>query len=470
MLPTKFEIKGLFGNRDISIPINGNSLILVGPNGIGKSSVVNIFYFFISRQWGRLIEYDFEEVAVWFGSEELRAARSDITGLSQMSNLIRDISPSSRIFALIEKLKSYGMLEDFLTDRKMRPQARERYANALGVAPEEIRHLQYSLFRRVNSIDDGDLFSKPRIDVEKQLSRYITGRTLYLPTYRRIEKDLREISPALEEQFRASMREHGPFRFSRSSKYYVDLVSFGMDDVRSNIDKRTRALRDHSLSRFNELSALYLRDVIRGNADQYSSSQIASLNDDSLSIILGRVSEHILSDEDKGLLRTRILGMRSKHKDHMEPIDLYLAHYFSRLMDVSSDISDKETDISSFVEACNAYLNPAKQLVYDDTKFTISIVDDRGKPLDLSMLSSGEKQVVSLFSHLYLDEVGGQVVIIDEPELSLSVPWQKRFLQDILDSNRCEFLLSVTHSPFIYQNRLRTSAVDLRKKTSVSER
>lgn len=470
MLPTKFEIKGLFGNRNISIPIEGNSIILVGPNGIGKSSVVNIFYFFISRQWGRLIEYDFDEVAVWFGEEEVRAAKSDITGLSQISNLIREISPSSRMHSLIEKLRAFGMLEDFLTDRKMKMQARQRYSEALGVSPDDIRHLQYSLFRRVNAIDDGDLFAKPRIDIEQQLSRHITGRTLYLPTYRRIEKDLREISPALEEQFRVSLRENGPFKFSRSSKYYVDLVSFGMDDVRSNVEKRTRALRDHSLARFNELSALYLRDVIRGNADQYSSSQIATLNEDSLSVILGRVSEHVLSHHDKELLRSRILGMRSKQKIDMEPIDLYLAHYFSRLMDVSSDISEKETDISSFVEACNAYLKPAKQLVYDDTKFTVTIVDDRGRPLDLSMLSSGEKQVVSLFSHLYLDEVGGQVVIIDEPELSLSVPWQKRFLQDILDSNRCQFLVSVTHSPFIYQNGLRSSAIDLRKKTTVADR
>jgi predicted ATP-dependent endonuclease of OLD family len=184
-----------------------------------------------------------------------------------------------------------------------------------------------------------------------------------------------------------------------------------------------------------------------------------------LAVILGRVSEQVLSLEDKELLRAKILGMKGKKRSQLEVNDLYLAHYFTRLMSASADISEQETEISAFVEVCNAYMLPGKQMVYDDTKFIVEIIDDRGKPIDLSVLSSGEKQVVSLFSHLYLDEAENQIVIIDEPELSLSVPWQKRFLTDILDSNHCSFIFSVTHSPFIYQNRLKNAAVDLRRKT-----
>lgn len=44
--PTKFEIKGLFGDRDVSLPIENDALILVGPNGIGKSSVTNIYFLY----------------------------------------------------------------------------------------------------------------------------------------------------------------------------------------------------------------------------------------------------------------------------------------------------------------------------------------------------------------------------------------------------------------------------------------
>jgi hypothetical protein len=292
------------------------------------------------------------------------------------------------------------------------------------------------------------------------------GRTLYLPTYRRIEKDLKEILPDLEDRIRSSSRHGHPFTLTRSSKHYIDLVSFGMEDVRANIDTKTRSLRDYSLEQFNTLSAHYLKDVIKGKADQYSLAQITNLDEAGLADILRRVSEQVLSGEDKTLLREKILSIKGKKKKEMEVNDLYLAHYFSLLVAVSADISSQETEVSAFVDVCNAYLSPSKQIKYDDTKFTVGIFENNHKPIDLSMLSSGEKQVVSLFSHLYLDDARNQIVIIDEPELSLSVPWQKRFLTDILDSAHCSFILSVTHSPFIYQNRLKGAAVDLRRHTS----
>lgn len=464
--PTKFEIKGLFGDRDVSLPIENDALILVGPNGIGKSSVTNIFYFFISRQWERLAEYEFSEVAIWFDKEEVRAARSDITRLYQFENVTRDITPSSRISYYIDKLRKNGLLEEFISSKKSGPQFREKVADALAVPADEIRSLQFYLKRQFSSFSEDDMFSTSRINIGSSLEKKFPGRTLYLPTYRRIEKDLKEILPDLENRLRSSTRPGSEITFTRSAKHYVDLVSFGMEDVRSSIDAKSRFLRDYSLSQFNNLSGLYLRDVIKGTADQYSPSQISDLDESRLAVILGRVSEQVLPAEDKELLRDKMLGMKRKKRAEMEVNDLYLAHYFSRLMSASADISAQEADIVAFTKVCNAYLAPGKTMIYDDTKFTIDIFNDQGRPLDLSMLSSGEKQVVSLFSHLYLDQAENQIVIIDEPELSLSVPWQKHFLTDILDSARCSFIFSVTHSPFIYQNRLKSSAVDLRLKTS----
>ena len=58
-------------------------------------------------------------------------------------------------------------------------------------------------------------------------------------------------------------------------------------------------------------------------------------------------------------------------------------------------------------------------------------------------LSSGEKQIVSLFSHLYLSGKERYFVLIDEPELSLSVPWQRRFLEDIRGGHFCAGLVAV---------------------------
>jgi predicted ATPase len=104
-------------------------------------------------------------------------------------------------------------------------------------------------------------------------------------------------------------------------------------------------------------------------------------------------------------------------------------------------------------------------MVYDELTFSVKILDQSGSDIDLSVLSSGEKQVVAIFAHLYLEGAQDLVVVIDEPELSLSVPWQKRFLVDIKNSGRCGCLVAVTHSPFIYDNELKGNSIDLRRRT-----
>ena len=49
-------------------------------------------------------------------------------------------------------------------------------------------------------------------------------------------------------------------------------------------------------------------------------------------------------------------------------------------------------------------------------------------------MSSGEKQIVSLFARLYLTGKDDYVILFDEPELSLSIKWQEKLLKDILDT------------------------------------
>ncbi len=70
----------------------------------------------------------------------------------------------------------------------------------------------------------------------------------------------------------------------------------------------------------------------------------------------------------------------------------------------------------------------------------------------MSQLSSGEKQIVSIFSKIILEDKEKIIALFDEPELSLSIEWQKDFLVDLSKSENLNFLMAVTHSPFIFEN------------------
>ena len=90
------------------------------------------------------------------------------------------------------------------------------------------------------------------------------------------------------------------------------------------------------------------------------------------------------------------------------------------------------------------------------------IYEGERKTIQLTQLSSGEKQIVSLFSKLYLESDEPSIVIIDEPELSLSIQWQQMLLPDIMRTNNCELLLTVTHSPFVFSNEFDLDAKEIR--------
>lgn len=76
---------------------------------------------------------------------------------------------------------------------------------------------------------------------------------------------------------------------------------------------------------------------------------------------------------------------------------------------------------------------------------------DDGTPLELEALSSGEQHELVLHYDLLFRVRPNTLVLIDEPELSLHVAWQKRFLPDLLEivATAGFDVLIATHSPYI---------------------
>ena len=80
---------------------------------------------------------------------------------------------------------------------------------------------------------------------------------------------------------------------------------------------------------------------------------------------------------------------------------------------------------------------------------------DSGQPLRLNSLSSGEQQELVLHYDLLFRIPSNTIVLIDEPELSLHVAWQKKFLPDLLETVRLSNFdaLVATHSPYVVGDR-----------------
>lgn len=78
----------------------------------------------------------------------------------------------------------------------------------------------------------------------------------------------------------------------------------------------------------------------------------------------------------------------------------------------------------------------------------IRIVDDNDRNLKLSKLSSGEKEILVLFYQLLFEVKDRVMLLVDEPEISLHIAWQRMFAEDlkkIVDKKHMRAIIA-THS------------------------
>ncbi len=450
-----FRITGLHGSKQIDMPIRDNKLILVGENGTGKTTVANFMYYFLTRQWDRMSEYQFESVKV-----DLRSGRKKRSAEISKRDIIHGTITGTRssrrlptsLLRTIERIRSEEGAEETLNDISVIQRLSDEYR-----IPETVL-FQYL----VGSVDESNVTRsiRKRDEIDNLLRELLKAQVLFLPTYRRIEKALSHISEDYDVDRKRLVRSSRSMGF-RKREPYKELVEFGMEDVKRTIrDKRFELARTNKI---NDLTGIYLRDVIRENYKEVSQQQLSELLESDVNDALCRVRETLLSNPDKERLKATISSL--KKQAHVDDIEKATVQIMVRLVELHNQQLTNEKLIRDFVEVCNKYLI-GKELVFDNISFEINVWPDGVERdpetgLSLDVLSSGEKQIVSLFSHLYLSKEDGFFLIIDEPELSLSVTWQEKFLPDILRTEKCVGLVAVTHSPFIFDNELDSYAHDI---------
>ncbi len=438
-LITRFRIDGLRSGGSIDVHISENTLILVGENGSGKTTFLRMLFYFTSGRWSSLAQFVFNTVTATIDGVEYKVSHEEIVSMSSQ------IDPS--IMSRLPPVQRRRVSELLNAGRSAEAEALAiTYLERYRVSPTS---LQRDLFRRKGE-DTAKL-----IELQERVSNSLSAQILYLPTYRRIERELNSIIQGYDPE--DARRSSYVTRQPEDGNDYVELVEFGMNDVKQAINRALEEIRSFQLAGVTTLSLSYLGDVVSQSYKSADRHDIENASDETIEAVLNRVDETILSPHAKNRLRDIIVSAKSTANVPSEHEQI-IYHYFTKLVRFQKDLQAKERGISAFCALCSAYIVD-KTFTYLTREFSLQIKSKKtGEDVPLSELSSGEKQIVSLFSHLYLSGREKFFVLIDEPELSLSVPWQRRFLTDIRAASFCAGLVAVTHSPFIYDNELRRHA------------
>lgn len=123
------------------------------------------------------------------------------------------------------------------------------------------------------------------------------------------------------------------------------------------------------------------------------------------------------------------------------------------LQGLFQSIDETMAPLRSFEKSANGFLDD-KALSLTDVSYEPStmargrfVVLNDGSPIRLSQLSSGERHVISLLACAEFHTEDGGMLIIDEPEISLHVDWQRRILPEILRRLSNTQVVVATHSP-----------------------
>ena len=443
---TRFEIKNLHGYRDLDLRIKNNTLIIVGENGSGKTTILQILYYLLSGQWNLIAKYRFDTIRLTIEGEKHTIHYSDIEKSFRKIDrrVLRHLPPPvrNRIHMLLEQTEGQLILPEL-----------ERLCDRYGIPINSLLR-ELDLFEQAGKSQPESLRK-----TFKNIRNSLKAQLLYLPTYRRIEQELSLIFRDRDvDEYEISQRRKLPIS-RRRDHTFVELVEFGMKDVEDAKEETRADLIGFARENLNNLTFSYLGDIVEERYASVEVEQIKQANPKTIDNILDRIPGSMLSSANKQHLKEIIEDIKadSEPNEHAKVI----CHYFTKLMGFHNDLEEREAKIRNFCSACNKYMVD-KEFRYDDSSFDFTIAsrenEAKDREIQLQHLSSGEKQIVSLFSHLYLSGSDKYFVMIDEPELSLSVPWQKKFLLDIRNAEFCTGLIAVTHSPFIYDNDLRKYA------------
>jgi predicted ATP-binding protein involved in virulence len=240
----------------------------------------------------------------------------------------------------------------------------------------------------------------------------------FVPTVR--FPSLNEVSAQLEEELREAQEVLYKFDRDIYSSVFVDVLNAVLDKVPSSPTKSVDKL---------------LKDIKKSLLSLQSSADKVSREYEAINNVLMRHSESLETNEE---LTNRILQI----------YDYVLSKRIKTASSAFKALRILEDSVNSFLEGKSLALSSGQYVQARQKLGHIRIIDHGSlKKHGLSALSSGERHILTLlFSATHMASTGG-MLLIDEPELSLHVDWQRVILGELMKQAGDRQIIVCTHAP-----------------------
>lgn len=400
---TKIIYTNLFSrfNYEINLKEEGVTII-TGPNGFGKSTIlksINAFYTFDILFFAEL---DFEKIEYY--SDE---SRDPICIEKKDNNVVIDgfeIDIESLKKEILSSIKRPYLMQ---IDKELWVNQR---TDELLSEDDLIK-----FFLSSNSLEESiELKDISLIKLRNKLKKY-SGETKFIKEQR-------------------LLRERNIGRFENR------LVSV-IDELPDKLLKKMNMVSSKYSSEANQLDSSYPNRLFKTDKGITKEEYQKSIN--SMNERFEKLNKYNISDI-KGLEEQDIF-----QEEHSKALKIYFDD-FDKKYKVFEEFIDQ---LDLFTNIINSRLK-YKEIKISREKGIVVHKSDNHDQLKLNQLSSGEKQEIVLFYELIFESDKNIHLLIDEPEISLHIAWQLKFMNDLLRiAEKKRFKVTVaTHSPQIINN------------------
>lgn len=408
------EIVGLFGRFNYRIAtMPGGITILTGPNGFGKSTILKIISALSTSDLMYFLQLEFKTIAINFDSAlttSIEKAEDGIKIDDAYFHITQEMNESyqsmKRRSWIVETSDGYYL--DRRTDERL---TESELFSRFVLRYDDWRYPNTKASKKAHSALD-NIFQKLEY-IKKHCGGVgvISDERLIRKTHARTDEQkvidvIKELPQKLKEQISHVYNKYSDIATSLDSTYPNRLFS-AKDGINSQTEYKSYL--DDVNKKFSKLRQYKLVDMTIIDQQEYNSEYATALK---------------IYFEDFAKKYTVFEGLITK-------LDLFTQIINDRLM--------------------------FKQIAISREKgFYIVDIDNPEKELSLSQLSSGEKQEIVLFYDLIFGNKENLLLLIDEPEISLHIAWQKRFLDDLLQVSQYTHIQAIvaTHSPQIVSNHM----------------
>lgn len=427
---SNLSVEKLYGNYDYNVDFNVDITLLYGTNGCGKTTILNIITSIITGSIYKLFSYKFDKIKLEYYNEKEKKEKKYI-------DLLRKNE---------EEIEIVFLRDSLLIVKLQIPEERRRRIDSY----DEMYFEEYPILRKIREEFNYVYLALNRATALSNSDDYyfVNRRRFYMEEDliiepERIDPEIRYVENLISKRYMNATAQT-----NKINNEFRDAILKSALDVNAQTD----------LDKF--LSSTNFNSLKKTDVKKIKDSYMKTLSD--LRLVSGEEKkQYAVFFEDYSKLIKNV-GEKIDLKDMFA---LFIAFNEMKkiqgIVDIAADTEKQKAEVMYPVEL---YLNTVNDFIStSDFKKQIDIningrvyfkTNDNEKGLSIQYLSSGERQLLVFFANLIfgVKDTSSGIFVVDEPELSLHLSWQKVFVKKALEVNKNVQFIFATHAPEIIGN------------------